>query len=311
MADTANDVEEYELKHTTVAAPAEDGSDYTIAMNEPEHILTLGGVIKRGWFLFKFQSGKQLLAGVLGVLPMSIMFGFLLSANLLLSAEFAYMWVLGLVLFDVVYFCNKMIYVCVINVVCTVCSSSFVFSFLHFIYLPFLLGALVHLTVAAHNGEPLSVLAAFERSVSNYGQVFLAFAGVYLGTILNLYLFIVPGIYFLSNYGLAWTIATIERLGVSESFTRSKELLQGRKKVFLLVQLVFVAMMAVVFMLSVAFAIWWGKLVTFWPKFFITGTIMQVTGVVFVPYIPMLTAFYFDAVKRHRTDRTNSGINNL
>ena len=38
---------------------------------------------------------------------------------------------------------------------------------------------------------------------------------------------------------------------------------------------------------------------------------MQVTGVVFVPYIPMLTAFYFDAVKRHRTDRTNSGINNL
>ena len=283
MADTANDVEEYELKHTTVAAPAEDGSDYTIAMNEPEHILTLGGVIKRGWFLFKFQSGKQLLAGVLGVLPMSIMFGFLLSANLLLSAEFAYMWVLGLVLFDVVYF----------------------------IYLPFLLGALVHLTVAAHNGEPLSVLMAFERSVSNYGQVFLAFAGVYLGTILNLYLFIVPGIYFLSNYGLAWTIATIERLGVSESFTRSKELLQGRKKVFLLVQLVFVAMMAVVFMLSVAFAIWWGKLVTFWPKFFITGTIMQVTGVVFVPYIPMLTAFYFDAVKRHRTDRTNSGINNL
>lgn len=283
MADTANDVEEYELKHTTVAAPAEDGSEYTIAMNEPEHILTLGGVIKRGWFLFKFQSGKQLLAGVLGVLPMSIMFGFLLSANLLLSAEFAYMWVLGLVLFDVVYF----------------------------IYLPFLLGALVHLTVAAHNGEPLSVLMAFERSVSNYGQVFLAFAGVYLGTILNLYLFIVPGIYFLSNYGLAWTIATIERLGVSESFTRSKELLQGRKKVFLLVQLVFVAMMAVVFMLSVAFAIWWGKLVTFWPKFFITGTIMQVTGVVFVPYIPMLTAFYFDAVKRHRTDRTNSGINNL
>jgi len=268
--------------------PAGASSMDHAGLNEPEQVLTLAGVVARGWFLFKFQSGKQLAAGFVGALPLSIVFGVMMSMNIATAAAdepspssspspspssaWGSAWMLALLVFDVAYI----------------------------LYLPSVMAAIVHLTAAAHHGEQLSVWGAYKRAWTQYRQLIVAFLGVYVGTALGMLLFIVPGVWFLCKYGLAWTVCTIEHVAINESFRRSDLLLKGRKKVFLLIQVVFVFMMVSVMVASVAFVVWWGAMVSFAEKFFITAIVFQGTSLVLVPYLPMLTAFYYDAVKRQR-----------
>ena len=244
------------------------------SLNEPEDILTLGGIISRGWFLFTFQRGKQLLTAVLGGLPVALLFALVMSLQLVGEAQYSAYWYVGLVVFEIVYI----------------------------LYLPSIFGAVICLTSAAHHGEPISILTAYRRAWQGYFKLLLAIFGVYGGAMLGMCLLIVPGLIFVTRYGLAWVIVPIEKCSVGDAFARSRQLLQGRKKVFLLVQLVFFLLTSAVIGSYVVCVLLWGDVISssIPYKFVAMFVLIEADIVVTVPYIPMLVAFYFDCVKRNR-----------
>jgi len=247
--------------------------DKEAALNEPDENLTLGGIFKRGWFLFTFQKGKQLLAGFAGALPLSLLFGLMVAFPQMVP-EYANLWYIGLVVFDVAFI----------------------------VYLPSIGGAITCLTGAAHVGDRISIGTAYRRTWAHYGQLILAFCGVYMGTIIGLYLLIVPGLWFLSRYGLAWVIVPLEKCSASEAFTRSAELQKGRGGVALaihgLMGLVNAALIAAFIAITV---VWNTHLDTSAAvNFFVLFGFMQLTLMSTVPYIPVLTAFYYDCIRRAR-----------
>ena len=147
------------------------------ALNEPAGPMSLGEIARHGWFLFTFQKGKQLLATTLGALPVSIAFALIFCVPLTVppgSDGGMPFWV-GFLIFDAAFFA----------------------------YLPSIIGAVACLTSAAHNGEPITILTAYRRTWSHYGVLFVVFLGTYAATVVGLFCFIVPGIWFLARYGLA------------------------------------------------------------------------------------------------------------
>jgi len=253
--------------------------DLDAPLNEPEENLTFTGILRRGWFLFTFQTGKQLLAGFLGALPLALLFAVTITFPQMAPDGYGDLWFIGLLVFDL----------------------AFV------VYLPSIGGAVTCLSGAAHVGDHISISTAYRRTWAHYGQLILAFCGVYMGTIVGLYLLIVPGIWFVSRYGLAWVIVPLEKCTVSEAFARSAQLQRGRGGVALAIHGIMALINALVVALFVVVTVLWNA-ATDNPvvKFFVLFVYMELLILSVVPYIPVLTAFYYDCVRRHRLQAANT-----
>ena len=242
-------------------------------INEPDSDLTTWGVIKRGWFLFTFQSGKQLLCASVGALPLALFFALTICLPMMLPEAYADLWLIALLIFDVAYV----------------------------LYCPIVFGALTCLASAAHCAEPISITTAYRRTMAHYGQLLLAVFGVYLGTLLGMYLLIVPGLWYMAKYGLAWIIVPLEKCGVSEAFRRSDALLKKRKTSFLIIFGLFMLMQAITVGVFLAVTLLWDAATeSVAVKFIVLFLTMELLMMSVAPYIPVLTAFYYDCVRRKR-----------
>ena len=249
------------------------------ALNEPEAPLTVGGVLRRGWFLFTVQGWKQLGAGVLGAIPLALIFAITLTVPVIVSngdggSGGGGSWWIGLLVFDMVFTA----------------------------FLPLLLGVNICLTAAAHAGEEITIVRAYRRVVAHYGQLLLSFLAVYLGTALGLLLFVVPGVWFSATYGLAWIIVPLEKCSAGDALARSRSVLTGRRTPFLLLQGLFLVLLSVVTGVFILVIFLTGDTLTTnaAAQFFTLFIVMEVNILLFIPYIPVLAAFYFDCIQRQR-----------
>lgn len=107
-------------------------------------------------------------------------------------------------------------------------------------------GALVEVVRDLHEGrEPARVGAYYARTRDRLGTLFGASVLYSIGVAIGLLLLIVPGLVALARWSLIVPLVMIERRGVGDAFSRSRELVKGKTPTVLLILIVSGLMTAV------------------------------------------------------------------